>query len=90
MATKPVDLVSNSWVKVYSGPTAKPISVEKQTGATTVWLATGTDVPTFTNLGCSLPDEEPRLVTLTDGENLYAYCTVGKIYTSPNKLIITD
>ncbi|HHI2551349.1 TPA: hypothetical protein ACP41M_001065 [Klebsiella aerogenes] len=80
---------SDGWFAIYTGPTANPISIEKNSGTSQAYLAIATATPALT-FGHSISAGELKNVVLNDGEKLYVKCVDGLSPSAVNIFTVTD
>lgn len=79
----------DGWFPLYTGPTAKPISVEKSSGSSEAYLAIGTALPVL-DFGHSIRNGKLKNVALEAGENLYVKCVDSLSPGANNIFSVTD
>ena len=80
---------SDGWFAIYTGPTANPISIEKNSGTSQAYLAIATAEPDLM-FGHSINAGELKNVVLEDSEKLYVKCVDSLSPGATNIFSVTD
>ena len=80
---------ADGWFSVYTGPTATPISVEKNNGTSEAYLAISASAPDLT-FGHHIKTGELKNVILEAGEQLFVKCVDSLSPSAVNIFSVTD